>query len=143
MEEQIFFYIPNDSTSDRPLDAVRFYTRNLAIAELEHTFDEYPGFREFAMKVELVCKRPWQRVASFTYHSPDTDADSQSLEHCTLSDEESEMLWPLMGISGEHASTELLTVCRRIWSAHKPDVDIANFLRQQDSGENDSSREQV
>ena len=121
-----------------------FYTylvvcqRISAISPLEQCFGEYPEFQEFATNVERVFRRPWRRVSYFFY-TKSTDGyhdkttywenwmrDEQRLgEYYHPNEEESELL--LLLVDEYEKSKEkmaMLAEFRRIWRAHRPDIEI-------------------
>ena len=111
-----------------------------AILVLEECFSEYHEFQDFATNVQRVFERPWRRVSYF-YYAESTTGDYEDYggafresfigeterrgEPYIPNEDESELLLPLIDEykkSGEKIA--MLEAFRRIWRAHRPDMEI-------------------
>ena len=137
--EESRWYLTIDNAGLSGFNAYLVVCQNIsAMSPLEECFSEYDEFQEFAKNVERVFRRPWRRVSYFYYTKStvryydemtqrnDPMRDNQRLgEPYHPNEEESELL--LLLIDEYEKSKEkiaMLAAFRRIWRAHRPDIEI-------------------
>ena len=137
--EESTSYLTSDNAGLSGFNAYLVVCQNIsAMSPLEECFSEYPEFQEFAKNVERVFRKPWRRVSCFYYtksterhydeilYDGDYMMDEQRLgEPYHPNEEESELLLPLIDeCEKSKERIAMLGEFRRIWRAHRPDIEI-------------------